>query len=68
MKTLPAEETSENKVVQTVDAKRVADTLSVTPQAVTLWARNGRIPVAVKLPGGAPRFVLDDVLKALANG
>lgn len=48
-----------------VSAAAVAAVYGVATSTVTNWAADGKIPTALKTPGGHRRFRLADVLDAL---
>lgn len=50
-----------------VSAAAVAEQLGIAGSTVRQYVREGRIPVALKTPGGHARFDLDDVREALAS-
>lgn len=46
---------------------QVAEAVKVDPSTIRVWAIEGRIPYALKTPGGHYRFDLDEVRTALAK-
>lgn len=55
------------KKTKIVSAAAVAEALGIAGSTLRQYVREGRIPVALKTPGGHARFDLDDVREALAS-
>jgi hypothetical protein len=51
-----------------VSAAGLAKRLGLAASTVRQYAREGRIPVALRTPGGHGRFIVDEAQAALANG
>lgn len=51
-----------------VSAAGLAKRLGLAASTVRQYAREGRIPVALRTPGGHGRFIVEDAQAALANG
>ncbi len=51
-----------------VTAQELADVLGIHRETVYSYARDGKIPIAFKLPDGAYRFRVADVVRALEGG
>jgi excisionase family DNA binding protein len=62
MGTLDIDEADEPLLTSTEIAARYR----VTQSAIAKWARNGTLPTAHRLPGGARRFRLSDVERLFA--
>lgn len=51
-----------------VSAAGLAKHLGLAASTIRLYAREGRIPVALRTPGGHGRFIVAEAQAALANG
>lgn len=50
-----------------VSASGLAEVLGIAASTVRQYVREGRIPVALKTPGGHARFIIEEVQTALAS-